>query len=149
MHEGRGMDTSASIFLQGWPGACRRCHDAIPISVSANASWVTYVEPATRCRALSAGVELQEADMPHTSRAVGCVVNGAPNNKLSTPDAVVIVVITVLAGVMSGSGLEAPTILAVLGGASLVAAGTLFALRGGGNRLGSLIVRVARAIPAP
>ncbi|MGW4982110.1 hypothetical protein ACWERA_38960, partial [Streptomyces mirabilis] len=35
--------------------------------------------------------------MSHTSRAVGCVVDGAPNNRLSTPDAVVIVVITVLA----------------------------------------------------
>jgi len=121
----------------------------IPISVSANTSWVTYLEPETRRRALSACVELRRQDMPHTSRAVGCVVNGAPNSRLSTPDAVVIVVITVLACVMSGSGLEASSTLAVLGGASLVAAGTLLALRGEGQRLGSLIVRVARAIPAP
>ncbi|MER6385471.1 hypothetical protein [Streptomyces sp. NPDC001250] len=61
----------------------------------------------------------------------------------------VIVVITVLACVMSGSGREASSTLAVLSGASLVAAGTLLALRGGGQRLGSLIVRVARTIPAP
>jgi hypothetical protein len=120
----------------------------IPISVSANASWVTPGARNTPC-ALSAGVELRRQDMPHTSRAVGCVVNGAPNNRLSTPDAVVIVVITVLACVMSGSGLEASSTLAVLGGASLVASGTLLALRGGGQRLGSLIVRVAHAIPAP
>lgn len=87
--------------------------------------------------------------MPHTSHAVGCVADGAPPNRLSTPDAVVIVVITVLACVMSGRGLDAPSTLAVLGGAGLVAAGLLLALRGAGQRLRPLIVRVAHAIPAP
>jgi hypothetical protein len=80
---------------------------------------------------------------------MGCVVHGAPHNRLSTPDAVVIVVITVLACVMSGSGLDASSILAVLAGAGLVAVATLLALRGAGRRLGPLIVRVAHAIPAP
>lgn len=31
----------------------------VPISVSANTSWTTDLEPATRQRALSAGVELR------------------------------------------------------------------------------------------
>ncbi|MCQ4205912.1 hypothetical protein [Streptomyces longispororuber] len=87
--------------------------------------------------------------MPRSSHAVGCVVNDAPHNRLSTPDAVVIVVITVLACLLSRSGLETSATLTVLGGAGLVAAGTLLALRGGGKQLGSLIVRVARAVPAP
>lgn len=87
--------------------------------------------------------------MPRTSHAMGCVADGAPRNRLSTPETVVIIVITVLACVMSGSGLDASSTLAVLGGASLVAAGTLLALRGAGQRLGPLIVRVAHAIPAP
>ncbi|WP_052347210.1 hypothetical protein [Streptomyces prunicolor] len=84
--------------------------------------------------------------MPHTSRVVGCVVNGAPHHRLSTPDAVVIVV---LACVMAGSGLDTSTTLAVLSGASLTAAGTLLALRGTGQRLWPLIVRMANAIPTP
>ncbi|MER5600936.1 hypothetical protein [Streptomyces sp. NPDC002265] len=87
--------------------------------------------------------------MPRTSRSVGCVVDDAPHNRLSAPDAVVIVVITVLACVMSGSGLDASSVLAVLGGAGLVATATLLALRGTGQRLGPLIARVAHAIPAP
>lgn len=87
--------------------------------------------------------------MPHTLRVVGCVVNGAPHHRLSTPDAVVIVVITVLACVMAGSGLDTSSILAVLSGASLIAAGTLLALRGTGQRLWPLIVRMANAIPTP
>ncbi|MFI6876101.1 hypothetical protein ACIBL6_21995 [Streptomyces sp. NPDC050400] len=76
-------------------------------------------------------------------------MDDAPSNRLSTPDAVVIVVITILACVLSRSGLETSSTLTVLGGAGLVAAGTLLTLRGGGRQLGSLIVRVARAIPAP
>ncbi|KUF15074.1 hypothetical protein [Streptomyces silvensis] len=87
--------------------------------------------------------------MSHPSRAVGCVVHGAPHNRISVPDAVVVLVITVLACVLSGCGLATPSILAVLGGAGLVAAGTLLVLRGGGQRLGSLLVRVAHAVPAP
>lgn len=86
--------------------------------------------------------------MPHMSRAVGCVVDDAPHTRLATPDAVVIVVITVLACVMSGSGLDLLSTLAVLGGAGLVSAATLLAVRGAGQRLGNLIVRVAHAIPA-
>ncbi|MGW3108351.1 hypothetical protein [Streptomyces sp. NPDC001100] len=87
--------------------------------------------------------------MPHPLRVVGCVVNGAPHHRLSTPDAVVIVVITVLACVMAGSGLDTSSTLAVLSGAGLIATGTLLALRGTGQRLGPLIVRMAHAIPTP
>ncbi|MFD9813300.1 hypothetical protein [Streptomyces sp. NPDC059080] len=86
--------------------------------------------------------------MLHTARTMGCVVPGAPRNRASAPDAVVIVVITVLACVLSGRGLEAPSILAVLGAAGLVAAGTLRVLCGDGHRLVSLLMRVAHAIPA-
>ncbi len=87
--------------------------------------------------------------MPRTSPAVGCVIHDAPHARLATPDAVVIVVITVLACVMTDSGLDLLPTLAVLGGAGLVSATTLLALRGAGQRLGSLLVRVAHAIPAP
>jgi hypothetical protein len=62
---------------------------------------------------------------------------------------VVIVVITVLACGLSVSGLEPVSIFAVLGGAGLVAAGTLMALHGGSQRLGRMAVRVAHAVVGP
>ncbi|MFF4590363.1 hypothetical protein [Streptomyces sp. NPDC001388] len=65
------------------------------------------------------------------------------------PDAVVIVVITVLACRLSVSGLELSSVLAVLGGAGAVAVGTVMALRGGGQRLGRRLVRVVHAVATP
>ncbi len=86
--------------------------------------------------------------MPRTSRALGCVVNDGPHTRLSAPDAVVVIVITVLAGVLSRTGMDTSSILAVLGGAALVASGTLLALRSTQPCLGPLLMRTAHAIPA-
>lgn len=79
-----------------------------------------------------------------------CVVHDAScRHRPSAPDVVVIVVITVLACGLSVSGLEPPSILALLGGAGLVAAGTLRSLHGGDHWLGRTMVRLAHAVAAP
>lgn len=86
--------------------------------------------------------------MPRTSRVVGCVINDAPHHRLAAPDAVVIVVIMVLACVLTSTGRDTATTVTLLAGAGGVAAGTLLALRGTGRRLGQLMVRLAHALPA-
>ncbi|MFI0242328.1 hypothetical protein [Streptomyces sp. NPDC016845] len=86
--------------------------------------------------------------MPRTSRVVGCVINDAPRRQLAASDAVVIIVIMVLACVLTSKGLDTATAVTLLAGAGGVAAGTLLALRGTGRRLGQLVVRLAHALPA-
>jgi hypothetical protein len=61
-------------------------------------------------------------------------------------DALVIVVIAVLACVLSVYGLELSFVLALLGGAGIIAACTLIAVRGAGKRLHNAMVQVATAI---
>ncbi len=88
--------------------------------------------------------------MSRTSLPSRCVVHDAPcRHRPSAPDVVVIVVITVLACGLSISGLEPSSILAVLGGAGLVAVGTLMSVHGGDQRLGRTMVRLAHAVAAP
>lgn len=88
--------------------------------------------------------------MSRTSSPARCVVHdGTCRHRPSAPDVVVIVVITVLACGLSVSGLAPASIFAVLGGAGLVAAGTLMALHGGSQRLGRMVVRVAHAVAGP
>ncbi|MBQ1122982.1 hypothetical protein [Streptomyces sp. B15] len=70
-----------------------------------------------------------------------CVEPRLPDrHRLSTPDVVVIVVITVLASMLAVGGLPPSAILDVLGVASVVALGVLVALRGG-SRLSHLVIR--------
>lgn len=79
-----------------------------------------------------------------------CVVHDQTcRHRPSVPDAVVIVVIAVLACGLSASGLDPASVLAVLGGAGVVAAGTLMALPGQSHRLSRTVVRVAHAVAAP
>lgn len=88
--------------------------------------------------------------MSRNSLPACCVVHGAScRSRLSAPDAVVVVVIAVLACGLSVTGLETPSVLTVLGGAGLVAAGVLMVLRGAGDKLGRLVMRVAHATAAP
>ncbi|MFF5189401.1 hypothetical protein ACFY30_37500 [Streptomyces sp. NPDC000345] len=88
--------------------------------------------------------------MSRMSVPARCVVHGGScPQRPSMPDAVVIVVITVLACWLSVSGLELSSVLAVLGGAGAVAVGTMMALRGGGQRLGHRLVRVVHAVATP
>ncbi|WP_406739550.1 hypothetical protein OG365_40390 (plasmid) [Streptomyces sp. NBC_00853] len=88
--------------------------------------------------------------MSRLSVPARCVVHGEPcRSHLSTPDAVVIVVIAVLACGLCARGLDLSSVLAVLSGAGAVAVGTLMALRGGGWRLGHALVRVVHAVSAP
>jgi hypothetical protein len=86
--------------------------------------------------------------MLHMSVPARCVVHGE-SCRPSLPDAVVIIVITVLACVLSVRGLEPPSVMAVLGGAGAVAAGTLLALRGGSRRLGHMLTRIVSAVATP
>ncbi|MFD6300250.1 LPXTG cell wall anchor domain-containing protein [Streptomyces sp. NPDC060235] len=85
--------------------------------------------------------------MPRTSHVVKCVVNDASYRKLTAPDAVVVIVIMVLACVLANTGRDTDTTVTLLAGASCVAAGTLLALRGDGRQLGQLMVRLTRALP--
>ena len=88
--------------------------------------------------------------MARTLFQAQCVVHGSScRHRSSLADAVVIVVIAVLACVLSVHGVELSSVLAVLGGAGLVAAGTLTAVRGGGRRLHHTVLRAANAIAAP
>ncbi|MGI5405170.1 hypothetical protein ACQEV9_00070 [Streptomyces chartreusis] len=76
-----------------------------------------------------------------------CAVHGSScGHRSASADAVVVVVIVVLACVLSVYGLEVLSVLAVLGGAGLVAAGTLTAVRGGGRRLRGAVMRAANAV---
>ncbi|MFH9400773.1 hypothetical protein ACH4JS_13510 [Streptomyces sp. NPDC017638] len=85
--------------------------------------------------------------MARTLFPMRCVVHGSPYEHRSPfADALVIVVIAVLACVLSVYGLELPSVLAVLGGAGVVAACTLIAVRGGGKRLLRAVVQAATAI---
>ncbi|WP_327708451.1 hypothetical protein OG912_05615 [Streptomyces sp. NBC_00464] len=84
--------------------------------------------------------------MSHSSVPARCVVHGEPRrNQLSTADAVVIVVITVLACGLSTTGLGLSSVLSVLSGAGVVAAGTLMAVRGGSRTPGRMFARVLHA----
>ncbi|GAA2251558.1 hypothetical protein GCM10010232_44530 [Streptomyces amakusaensis] len=88
--------------------------------------------------------------MSSTSPPARCVVQGVPGpHRHSLSDAVVIVVIAVLACGLSVSGLAPASILAVLGGAGLVAAVTVRVLRCGTPGPGRTIMRMAHAISAP
>ncbi|MFF9315840.1 hypothetical protein ACF1BS_33730 [Streptomyces sp. NPDC014748] len=79
-----------------------------------------------------------------------CVVHDASRtHRPSAPEVVIIVVITVLACGLSASGLEPSSIVAVLGGAGLVAAGTLLALRGAGQGPVRTMTRIVHAVTAP
>lgn len=78
-----------------------------------------------------------------------CVTNDEPRRERpALPDAVVIVVIAVLACALTVNGLDVPSVLAVLGGAGAVAAGTLTAARGGARRIGHRLVRGVQAVTA-
>jgi hypothetical protein len=81
------------------------------------------------------------------ARCAGHDLSG--RDRLSWPDAVVIVVIAVLACVLNVHGLAPSSVWAVLAIAAVVATGTLAALRGGVRRLGHAAVRVANAVAAP
>lgn len=86
---------------------------------------------------------------PARNAPTRCVVDsGFYRQRPSMPDALVIVVIAVLACGLSASGLGLSSVLAVLGSAGAVSAGTLVALRGG-RELGPMVVRVVHAITAP
>lgn len=88
--------------------------------------------------------------MSSTCPSARCVAHGVPGpHRPSASDTVVIVVITVLACALSASGLAPTSILAVLGGAGLVAAVTVRALRCGTQGPGRTILRVAHAVFAP
>lgn len=87
--------------------------------------------------------------MPRTLTSVRCVLHGSSAGHRSPfADAMVIVVIAVLACVLSVYGLELSSVLAVLGGAGLVAACTLTAVRGAGKRLHRSVVQAATALAA-
>ncbi|WP_326782759.1 hypothetical protein [Streptomyces sp. NBC_00151] len=87
--------------------------------------------------------------MARTFLPAHCLVHDSScRHKPALPDAVVIVVIAVLACVLSVYGLELSSVLAVLGGAGLVAASTLIVLREGDRRLGRTVMRVAHAVAA-
>jgi hypothetical protein len=58
------------------------------------------------------------------------------------------VVIAVLACAMSVRGQQPSAVLTVLGGAAVVAAGTLFIVRQGGRGLGHTMLRVVHAVAA-
>lgn len=95
------------------------------------------------------GFMTQEKTMARTLFPAQCAVHGTPcGHRSPFADAVVIVVIVVLACVLSMYGLELSSVLAVLGGAGLVAASTLTAVRGGGRRLRRTVVQAAAAIAA-
>ncbi|MFD3976228.1 hypothetical protein [Streptomyces cyaneofuscatus] len=85
--------------------------------------------------------------MPRTTHAMQCVVHGTPYGQLATPDAVVIIVIAVLACVMERYGAGGFATLTVLAGAGLVSTTTLLILRGA--RSTALAMRVLHAISAP
>ncbi|MEU3423502.1 hypothetical protein AB0F39_33995 [Streptomyces murinus] len=86
--------------------------------------------------------------MSRTPEPARCVVHGSScRQRPALPDALVIVVITVLACALSASGWDLTSVLAVLGGAGVVAAGTLTALQGQGP--GRLLLRTVRAVTAP
>ncbi|MFF3176487.1 hypothetical protein ACFVQ0_28140 [Streptomyces sp. NPDC057900] len=81
--------------------------------------------------------------MSHPSVPALCVVHGEPRrNQLTTADAVVIVVIAVLACGLSTAGMGLPSVLSVLSGAGVVAAGTLMTVRGGSRTPGRVLARV-------
>ncbi|TXS42217.1 hypothetical protein [Streptomyces sp. OR43] len=85
--------------------------------------------------------------MSHPSVPTHCVVHGDPRRSpLSTVDAVVIVVIAVLACGLSATGLSPSSVLSVLSGAGVVAAGTLMAVRGGSRTPGRRFARVLHAV---
>lgn len=87
--------------------------------------------------------------MSRTLFPARCAVHGsACGHRSPSAEAVVIVVIVVLACALSVYGLELSSVLAVLAGAGLVAAGTLAAVRGGGRRLHRALVQAATAIAA-
>ncbi len=85
--------------------------------------------------------------MPRKTHVVSCVVHGTRRGHLATPDAVLIIVIAVLACVMERNGAGGSTVLTVLGGAGLVSTTTLLILRGA--RPAALATRVLHAISAP
>ncbi|CAL2056023.1 MULTISPECIES: hypothetical protein [Streptomyces] len=86
--------------------------------------------------------------MSRTPEPAHCVVHGSScRQRPALPDALVIVVITVLACVLSASGWDLTSVLAVLGGAGAVATGTLTALNGQGP--GRLLLRTVRAVTGP
>ncbi|MGV9310593.1 hypothetical protein ACWDR0_00165 [Streptomyces sp. NPDC003691] len=88
--------------------------------------------------------------MSHTPPSARCVVHGVPApRRSSVPDAVVVVVIAVLACGLSLSGLPPLSVLAVLGGAGLVAAVTVRLLRPDTPGPGRTIARIAHAVSAP
>ncbi|MFJ5820295.1 hypothetical protein ACIQGT_41405 [Streptomyces sp. NPDC093108] len=85
--------------------------------------------------------------MPRKTHVMQCVVHGTPRGQLATPDAVVIIVIAVLACVMERNGADGPATLTVLGGAGLVSTTMLLVLRGA--RSVALARRVLHAMSAP
>ncbi|MFD3515471.1 hypothetical protein [Streptomyces sp. NPDC058657] len=87
--------------------------------------------------------------MPRTSHSLVCVVPDAPRSQLAAPDAVVIIVIAVLACAMSRSGMDNTSTLTVLAGAGLVATSALLLLRGARPATGHRFLRVLHAISAP
>ncbi|MFC7881019.1 hypothetical protein ACFUVV_03910 [Streptomyces sp. NPDC057376] len=87
--------------------------------------------------------------MMRTLLPTRCVVHGSScGHRSPFADALVIVVIAVLACVLSVYGLELLYVLAVLGGAGAVAACTLIVVRGAGKRLHHAVVQAATAIAA-
>lgn len=85
--------------------------------------------------------------MPRTTHATRCVVHGTPRSQLAAPDAVVIIVIAVLACVMERYEAGGLPTLTVLAGALLVSTTALLVLRGA--RPTALSKRVLHAISAP
>ncbi|WP_435220645.1 hypothetical protein [Streptomyces sp. Tue6028] len=145
----KGLDTNASSILRVSPDRRYGWHDADAIGVGKRRFGYTALEPAT-CPPPCAGVlSIQEKLMARTLFPARCVVHGSSwLHRPSLADAVVIVVIAVLACLLSVHGVELPSVLAVLGGAGLVAAGTLTAIGGGDRSLHRAVVRAANAISA-
>ncbi|MFB8086831.1 MULTISPECIES: hypothetical protein [unclassified Streptomyces] len=85
--------------------------------------------------------------MSRTTHATRCVVHGTSRGQLATPDAVVIIVIAVLACLMERSGSGGPAALTVLTGAGLLSTIMLLLLRGA--RSADLAMRALRAVSAP
>ncbi|MFJ9083852.1 hypothetical protein ACIRL3_15625 [Streptomyces sp. NPDC102384] len=78
-----------------------------------------------------------------------CVGDGAPAGLRPTVhEVVIVVVICVLACVLAARGADVQMILSVLGGASVLAAGTVLCLRGQDRQTAALLGHMARVLPA-
>lgn len=140
------LDADASSILRVSPDRRGGWQDAEPGTASANAVRVFGIG-ARNVPGLVRGLLIQEKVMARTLFPAQCAVHGSScRHRSPSADAVVVVVIVVLACVLSVYGLEVLSVLAVLGGAGLVAAGTLTAVRGGGRRLRGAVMRAANAV---